>query len=294
MEIQLKSKIEKNKMFENQKTCLVGYGYWGKILHRNLMELGIQEVKVIDDVLGNTEELTDAYSHYIVATPFSTHQELVKKISQFGFKKIWCEKPLVPTLNEANDLYAIASSSSCQIFVDWIYDFNPAVNFLSEYLKEKKIKQILLNRTNDGPVRHDCKSILDLSSHDLTILLKIFGIKNSKLNFNWNEFSLKTNENFGSNLSWSYRQGTQIILNSSWQHTTKNRISIFITEKDEIILFDDIKKTVTLVGDRIEDFSNFPSPLHSSLKFFLDDEIQEFNHNQALTLELTRLLQKVK
>ena len=30
------------------KICLIGYGYWGKIIHKNLMSLGYDDVKIID------------------------------------------------------------------------------------------------------------------------------------------------------------------------------------------------------------------------------------------------------
>ena len=28
------------------KICLIGYGYWGKIIHKNLMSLGYEDVKI--------------------------------------------------------------------------------------------------------------------------------------------------------------------------------------------------------------------------------------------------------
>ena len=38
------------------KICLIGYGYWGKIIHKNLMSLGYEDVKIINGIkaIGNT------------------------------------------------------------------------------------------------------------------------------------------------------------------------------------------------------------------------------------------------
>jgi hypothetical protein len=128
------------------------------------------------------------------------------------------------------------------LFVDWVYTFNPCVDKIRKIVSKKKIKQVILNRTNDGPKRFDTSSIHDLSSHDLSILYHVFGRTN--FDFTWNEFSIKSNEEFGSNISWYYKSGLQVIINSSWQHKTKNRVSLFITEDDEVIVFDDVKKII--------------------------------------------------
>jgi hypothetical protein len=37
----------------NHKICLIGYGYWGKILHKNLTSLGYNNITIVDVVLDN-------------------------------------------------------------------------------------------------------------------------------------------------------------------------------------------------------------------------------------------------
>lgn len=266
--------------------CLIGYGYWGKILHKNIIDEELYDIKILDDVLNNMNELSDKFDYYFISTPFSTHFEILKKISQFKNKKIWCEKPLVRTVVEYDEIINLNNTNKNLIMVDWVYTFNPCVEFIKNQLQNKKIKQIILNRTNDGPKRNDCNSIYDLSSHDLSILFYLFPEKN--FNFDFNEFSVKSNENFGSNISWSYTDGTQIIINSSWQHENKNRISYFITNDDEILIFDDIKKTVTF-DNKIFDFSKSNSPLKSAVKTFF--EKKEFSENLNITLKIIKTLQ---
>jgi predicted dehydrogenase len=276
MEIQQKS----------NKVCLIGYGYWGKIIHKNLSQLGFGPVKVIDVVLDNFHELTDEYEYYFVITPFTTHEEILIKLSEFKNKKIWCEKPLVQTSERAEKIYERMEKNNNKLFVDWVYTFNDCIIRIKNILSKKKIKQIILNRTNDGPVRHDTNSIHDLSSHDLSILHYIFD--DLEFDFCFNEFSMKSHEKFGSNISWYYKDGLQVIINSSWQHKTKNRISLFITEDDEIIVFDDIKKQI-VTNSGVENFEGSPSPIHNALNYFFND--LSFEDNKMITIKVTKNLE---
>ena len=98
----------------NPKICLIGYGYWGKIIHKNLLSLGYTDIKIIDIVLDNYHELTDEYTHYFVITPFLSHLQELKKISSFKNKKIWCEKPLVQTSVEADMIYHLMETNNNQ------------------------------------------------------------------------------------------------------------------------------------------------------------------------------------
>ena len=50
----------------NHKICLIGYGYWGKILHKNLISLGYQDITIVDVILDNFNLLDDSFSHQIL------------------------------------------------------------------------------------------------------------------------------------------------------------------------------------------------------------------------------------
>jgi predicted dehydrogenase len=269
------------------KICLVGYGYWGKILHKNLLELGYSDVTVVDQVLENYHLFDDSYDAYFLATPFSSHESTLFHIAEnFREKKVWCEKPLVPELVTAVEIYHRFETRHNLLFVDWTYTFNPCVQHLKKILRGKKIKQIILNRTNNGPARTDAGSILDLASHDLSILYYLFENRTT-YQFHWDEFSMDPTKGIGSNLSYCYQNGVQIIINSSWQHHSKNRVSLFITEDDQIIAFDDINKVVIEDGVKTS-FADHPSPLHSAMKHFFKND--DFEDNRDLTLKITRTL----
>jgi hypothetical protein len=79
MEIQQKS---------DNKICLIGYGYWGKIVHKNLLSLGYDNIKIIDVVLDNYYEITDSYTHYFVITPFLSHHDVLNNYHNITIKNL--------------------------------------------------------------------------------------------------------------------------------------------------------------------------------------------------------------
>ena len=270
------------------KICLIGYGYWGKILYKNFNLMGYDDITIIDENLNNLHLIDDSFTHYIIVTPFSTHKELLLTIGKFKNKKIWCEKPLIESYEESLEIYKLMELNNNMLFVDWVYTFNPCVIHLKKLLKNKELKQIILNRTNLGPVRYDCTSIHDLSSHDLSILYYLF--ENDEFNFTFNEFSLNKNNTFGSNISWCYVGGVQIIINSSWEHEDKNRVNLFITKDDQIIVFDDINKIIINNGE-VLNFSSHKSPIENSIEFFMTNP--DFEKNKIITTKITKNLENI-
>ena len=48
------------------------------------MSLGYDNITIVDVVLDNFNLLDDSYSHYFVVTPFTTHHEILLKLSKFA------------------------------------------------------------------------------------------------------------------------------------------------------------------------------------------------------------------
>jgi predicted dehydrogenase len=272
----------------NMKICLIGYGYWGNILHKNLTKIGYNDIQIVDISLNNLDLISDEFDYFFISTPFKTHRNILLKLSKYKNKRVWCEKPLVEGLDELNEIYRTMEINDNLLFVDWTYTFNPCIFRLKEIIKEKKLKQIILNRTNKGPVRYDCNSLHDLSSHDLSILYFLFD--KEEFNFNFNEFSITDEVSIGSSVSWCYKNGMQVLINSSWEHETKNRVSIFITQEDEIVVFDDIKKIINNNGT-VENFELSDSPIENAMNYFFKSD--NFLDNKEITTKITKNLETI-
>ena len=65
-------------MFKNIKIGIYGKGYWGKILHQNLIK--ISKIKFIANSRTSKDYQIKDLDWCVVATPDNTHYKLVKKI----------------------------------------------------------------------------------------------------------------------------------------------------------------------------------------------------------------------
>src|SRR5712664_3454604 len=143
------SRIEPEHVRESVRTMIkfgvVGYGYWGPNVVRNLTSLeGVQVVSVADKsatarrriqkaypairVTGDSSELMTAteIDAIAVVTPVWTHFEIAKAALENG-KHVFVEKPLTSNAAEAEELINLAARKNLQIMVDHTFLFTGAV-----------------------------------------------------------------------------------------------------------------------------------------------------------------------
>ena len=73
------------------KVGLIGYGYWGKILKRNIETITNNKIAIYDPYINVINDINDCDKIFI-ATPVSSHKETVEKYLRLG-KDVFCEKP---------------------------------------------------------------------------------------------------------------------------------------------------------------------------------------------------------
>lgn len=171
--------------------AVVGCGYWGPNLARNLSEtpefrlhalcdrdpgvlraLGRKHphahtVADFDDVLAD-----DAVEAVVIATPPTTHAPLAKRALQAG-KHVLVEKPLATCLSDGRELAEIASAADLTIMPGHTFVYSPAVNTVRQLIQEEVIGDIHFitsARMNLGKYQRD-GVVCDLAPHDLSILL---------------------------------------------------------------------------------------------------------------------------
>src|SRR6266852_1148512 len=133
---------------------VIGYGYWGPNIVRNLRSLeGCQVAAVCDQspaalrrvkqvypdlpVTANASELlTSAQIDAIaVVTPVCTHFELAKAALQNG-KHVFVEKPFTSTPQQAEELIELADRNKLKIMVDHTFLFSGAVRKIRELVDD--------------------------------------------------------------------------------------------------------------------------------------------------------------
>jgi predicted dehydrogenase len=172
-------------------TAIVGYGYWGPNLARNVAErpeLALQALCDRDPAqlreFGNRHPQARAFKELdavlcdhtieavIVATPPKTHHAIVKRALEAG-KHVLVEKPLATRLCDAEELAALAQARGLVLMPGHTFIYSPAVNAVRELIHTGVVGDIHFvtsSRMNLGKYQSD-GVVCDLAPHDLSILL---------------------------------------------------------------------------------------------------------------------------
>src|SRR3989454_7184127 len=180
---------------------IVGWGYWGPKMARNLESLPHAMVTMVADldvhrlatvpINQPSMQLTTQVEQLwrsdvdgvIVATPVRTHYRLAKE-ALLHDKHVLVEKPLTSNVAEAEELIDLAKERERVLMVGHTFEYNPAVNELRKLVRSGdlgKIYCIEAERLNLGLFRSDINVIWDLAPHDISILLYLFGKKPERI-----------------------------------------------------------------------------------------------------------------
>lgn len=268
-----------------KKIGILGYGYWGKILHSNLKTLNT-EIIIHDPPLGldNKSEL-DKCSHIFIATTADRHAENVLQFLSEE-KHVFCEKPLCMKKHIAYSLFSTAKKKKLNLFVDWTFMFNDAVNYIKKIYEQKKlgeIRSITMNRLNSGPERHDVSAKWDLSCHDVSILQYIFN--QFPNNIHWTN-KKRNKKSFQDDTCVGLLEYPQFdaIIHSSWAYSKKDRKCVFEFDGG-IVDWDDSTNRININGKNTNFIQKQP-PLMNAINCFFDGN---FDH-EKITIDITEIL----
>jgi predicted dehydrogenase len=178
------------------KAAVVGAGYWGPNLIRNLLmqpkltglvvcDRDMSRLEMIksrfpnvdvtsdlDAVLGDTEIVGVA-----VATPISTHGPLGSRVLE-AKKHLFVEKPLAGSVAEARNLVHLAKERERILMVGHTFEYSPPVIRIKQLIENGdlgRIYFITMSRVNLGLHQRDASVIWDLVPHDFSILFHWLG-----------------------------------------------------------------------------------------------------------------------
>ena len=173
------------------QVAVLGYGYWGPNLARNIaanrdchlvaiadpridradeaqrMFPGIEICRQSTDLLGRTN--IDAF---VIATPPGSHFELALAALRQG-KHVLVEKPLAGSSEQAECLIAEAERRGLALMVDHTFVYTGALRKIYELVREPDFGQVYYYdsiRVNAGIFQQDFNILWDLAVHDLSII----------------------------------------------------------------------------------------------------------------------------
>lgn len=279
-----------------KNALVVGLGYWGNILYKNLISANLYNNILKCDIEKDYKQINlEDFSDVFVATPVSTHFEICSYFLN-NKKNVFCEKPLTNSLSECLQLYEISKKNNCILFVDWIYLYNYGTLRIKEIIQKKEfgnLNSITFNRYNEKILRiNDVTCKWDLSCHDVSILCDFFEEEIKNVSFVWNNYTrLKENDSvFG----FCRFNQTSIIINNSWNYGLKDRVCLFDFENGKII-WDDGQLNIKINKQNefiVVDYSKEESALKNSIKHFYAKNNEQMEHNKKITLKTINLLEQ--
>jgi predicted dehydrogenase len=179
---------------ETIKVGVVGCGYWGPNLIRNLRQSPECQLKLICDTsehrlshmrrlhpdVPTTSRFEDLLNGadldaVVIATPVQLHYEMARACLSAG-KHVLIEKPMARTEAEAEELQAFAEHQGLVLMVGHTFLFSPAVRRMKEIIDAGDIgdvQYISARRLNLGLFQKDINVAWDLAPHDISIVLHL-------------------------------------------------------------------------------------------------------------------------
>jgi len=251
-------------MNDNPKVAVLGCGYWGKNLVRNLEALGALSIvadpteagrikakelapdaRIFDD---HHKVLEDpGIQAVFIATPAETHFELAMAALRAG-KDVYVEKPLSVTYEHGARLVKEAERLDRILMVGHILQYHPAVIKLAEMVHSGelgKIQYIYSNRLNLGKIRREENILWSFAPHDISVILMLMGQMPFEVIAIGGAY-LQPNIADTTVTHLLFDNGVRAHIYVSWLHPYKEQRLVVVGDK-KMAVFDDVKKEDKLV-----------------------------------------------
>ena len=242
------------------KAGLIGYGYWGPNLARNLAESAAFELVAIADSRPERRELAvrrhpgvaacadaqtlldrDDIGAIVVATPLALHHQLARAAIERG-KHVPVEKPLAASRADAEDLAGRADARGVRLMVDHTFVYNGAVRAVRSILERGELGDLLYLdsvRVNLGLFQQDTNVIWDLATHDLAILDHLIGERPVAVSADGRALAGYAHENIAY-ITVHYASGFLAHFHVNWLAPVKIR-HMLIGGRQRMLVYDDME-----------------------------------------------------
>jgi len=234
---------------------LIGLGYWGKNIARNLSDMGVlsaiydnnnNTIEKFSKIYHNARSFNDLTAFFknnmdavFIATPASTHGLLVKKSLDKGLH-VFVEKPLCLNVKEAEKLKNIADKNKLKLMVGHLLLYHPAFEALKNIFTSGilgKIRYIYSNRLSLGKLRKEENALWSFAPHDISMILSL--LQSEPININaYGGYYLTDNVADTTMTLMEFDNGVKAHVFVSWLHPYKDQRLIVVGEKAMVTFID--------------------------------------------------------
>jgi predicted dehydrogenase len=242
---------------KNLRFGVIGWGYWGPKIARNLDTIPQATVAMVADMdagrlaklavnqpwIQTTTQVEDLLRSdidaVVIATPVRTHFKLARE-ALLHDKHALVEKPLTANVAEAEELVALAQERQRVLMVGHTFEYNPAVNELRKLVQSGdlgKIYCVEAERVNLGLFRNDINVIWDLAPHDISILLYLFDKQPERIKVQAHAHLQSRIEDVA-HLDLEFADNMNAHIHVSWLHPCKIR-RVTVIGDERMVVYDD-------------------------------------------------------
>jgi len=242
---------------------VVGFGYWGPNIVRNLDRLGDAELVAACDLseknlaklkglypgVETTQSLDELLSDrfaldaVVVSTSAPSHFALAVKVLEAG-KHCYIEKPMTLTSADSEALVRLADERDLVLMVGHLMEYHSAINWIKDYVASGElgeVRYVYMQRLNLGKVRTEENAFWSLAPHDVSIALYILGETPDSVSANGAAYITPgVQDVVFANLH--FPSGKMVNIHVSWLDPHKTRMLTVVGSK-KMLVFDDMQAT---------------------------------------------------
>jgi predicted dehydrogenase len=240
------------------RVALVGVGYWGEKVLRNLVALlGPRDVVAVDVRAERRRWVGDLYPGMrvepsleealvddevvgsVIATPVESHVGLARQALEAG-RHVLVEKPLGTSTAEAHAVAQLGADRHLKVMVGHTFLFSPRVEVLTSSVRQGRIgtvNYVTTSRLNLGLYRSDTNVIWDLAPHDFSIVFHVLD-EYPALVQTMAQSSDRTNVPDVAFINLSFPSGAIASVTVSWRAPRKVRNTVVVGDRG-MIVYDD-------------------------------------------------------
>jgi predicted dehydrogenase len=241
------------------RTALVGFGYWGANVARNLSAArGIELVGVADADADRRQAAAAQFpglstwvdlaavlddpkvEAVVLATPAATHGPMALQVLASG-RHVLVEKPLALEVDQAQDVAELAGETGLVAMVGHTFLYSAPVIKLREYVESGQlgaVQYLYSQRLSLGRIRTDCNALWNFAPHDVSIMLYVLDerpVEVSARGFSFIQAGIE--DVFFASLT--FESGIGANLHVSWIDPRKTRL-LTVVGDDKMAVYDDV------------------------------------------------------
>ena len=241
------------------RIALVGCGYWGPNLARNLSQVNNGRLVACADSdpqalarmqrqYPHVEMTTDSAAllqradidAVVLATPARTHAGLALAALAAG-KHVFVEKPLAMTVADAEQMVAAGRAAGRILMVGHVFEYHPALRHIKMLLDQGELGDLYYlysTRVNLGRVQADINALWSIAPHDVSIMLHLVGRLPQQVSAHGKAFLGGSVEDVVF-VTLDFANGALGHIHASWLDPSKTR-QLTVVGSRRMVVYDDV------------------------------------------------------